>query len=218
MTQNSARQVTLPGRELGSTMTDTPAAISAQGWVSGPKPDGVPGVMLSNAVCHLGGFFFGGFGLPSSCTAGSRSRFRPMPMASFGRRGLPGSRAGLGRLLPADQDRERDHDASDSSHADDARSARLVMPRCGSGASIPALTGQTIHGVRPCWPARRAARQRPSPAGKSRCGQRVTSVAGCCPLAIVIAFTVLVTGNNPPKPSTAPSLAPSRPNSPSASA
>src|SRR2546429_4710569 len=63
-------------------MTDTPAAISAHGWVSGPSPMAYQGVMLSMPVCHLGGFF-GGFRLPIFFYCPIAITVRPTPTASF---------------------------------------------------------------------------------------------------------------------------------------
>src|ERR1039458_2133772 len=63
-------------------MTETPAATSPQGWVSGPSPMAYQGVMLSMLVCHLGGFF-GGFGLPVFLYCRIAITRRPAPMASL---------------------------------------------------------------------------------------------------------------------------------------
>src|ERR1017187_9528807 len=63
-------------------MTETPAATSPQGWVSGPSAMAYQGVMWSMCVCHLGGFF-GGFGLPIFLYCRVAIPSSPAPMASW---------------------------------------------------------------------------------------------------------------------------------------
>ena len=81
-------------------MTVTPAATSAQGWVSGPSPMAYQDVMLSMLVCHLG-VFFGGFGLPIFLYCRIAISVSPAPRASLAARAASeGAVLGFGGLLP----------------------------------------------------------------------------------------------------------------------
>src|SRR5580693_143410 len=81
-------------------MTVTPAATSAQGWVSGPSAMAYQGVMLSMPVCHLG-VFFGGLGWPSFRYCRMAIIVSPTPMASLAARvASEGAVLGFGGLFP----------------------------------------------------------------------------------------------------------------------
>src|ERR1700691_1816501 len=81
-------------------MTVTPAAISAQGWVSGPSAMAYHGVMLSMWACHLG-VFFGGFGLFIFRYCRTAITVSPTPMASLAASAASeGAVLGFGGLLP----------------------------------------------------------------------------------------------------------------------
>ena len=148
-------------------MTVTPAAISAQGWVSGPSPMAYQGVMLSMCVCHLGGFF-GGFGLPIFWYWRIAITVRATPMASLAARAArEGAVLGLGGLLPVTRTVNAMTIASDSSqpkmNAAPFRTPPLdermrMNAVSGSGSSVITrpmrMRFRTIMDVPICWPRR----------------------------------------------------------------
>src|ERR1035438_3259401 len=116
-------------------MTETPAATSPHGWVSGPSPMAYQGVMWSMCVCHLGGFF-GGFGLPVFRYCRIAITSSPAPMASLAASAArEGAVLGFGGLLPVTRTVNAITIASDRSqpkmNAADRKSKRLNSSHLG---------------------------------------------------------------------------------------
>ena len=162
-------------------MTVTPAAMSAQGWVSGPSLMAYQGVMLSMPVCHLGGFF-GGFGLPSFLYCRIAITVSPTPMASLAARAASeGAVLGFGGLLPVTRTVNAITIASDSSQPKmnaapfrtpplDARTRMNAVS--GSGSSVTRDENTNIqHQLRG-----RGDEREPERAARSPEGPRVTKL------------------------------------------
>jgi len=115
-------KVTLPGRELGLDDDRHAGGDQRPGLGERAEPDGVPGRHVVNARLPSRGLFSAVSACPSSVLAGSRSRSGRCRWRVWPRGCQRGSRAGLGRIVAGDQDRERDHDRerTAASHAGDA--------------------------------------------------------------------------------------------------